>query len=149
VKSEEEIANEPAGLLYLCGRGCLHGAQFIGSSEEFAGRPYLVVTVCFLFGFAFELLLKSYLANVGFDEKKLKDLNHDLKAAYEDAMRHGFTSEDETALRSVIDWLSDHHKKSTFRYMKPGEIDVSKLAATEEVLVNLDRRVRTALLGAP
>jgi len=62
----------------------------------------------FLFGHAFELILKSYIFAKGADEKKVKSLSHSLIRTYNEADRLGH-SPSNGELPTVIEWLDPFH----------------------------------------
>lgn len=95
--------------------------RFAGYAEEYANAAVALEEFTFfsvryyLFGHAFELILKSFILSKGEDEKKIRKLSHSLMRIYDEAIRLGYkpTSHE---LRTVIEWLDPFHEQQDFRY---------------------------------
>lgn len=95
--------------------------RFASYAEEYASAAIALDETRFfsvryyLFGHAFELILKSFILAKGEGEKKIRKLNHSLVKIYREAMRLGYTPSNR-GLPIVIDWLDPFHENQDFRY---------------------------------
>jgi hypothetical protein len=86
-------------------------AMALGDAAQFFSARY------FLFGHAFELILKSYVLSKGADERKIRNLNHSLVKAYVEAKRLAYVPSN-LRLETIVDWLDPYHEHQDFRYGK-------------------------------
>ncbi|MCS3896115.1 hypothetical protein M2171_005248 [Bradyrhizobium japonicum USDA 38] len=86
-------------------------AMALGEAANFFSARY------FLFGHAFELILKSYILSKGADERKLRELSHSLVKAYVEAKHLGYSPSD-LRLETIVDWIGAYHEHQDFRYAK-------------------------------
>jgi hypothetical protein len=81
----------------------------VGDAARFFSVRY------FLFGHAFELILKSFILSTGAEERKIRRLKHNLVKSYVEAKQLGYVPT-EDALETIVNWLAPFHEYQDFRY---------------------------------
>jgi hypothetical protein len=123
--------------------GFLEAARILVSQNRHNESDILSVPIYLLAGFQIELLLKAYLTAVGATDKDLKDIGHDLDAAYNAAVAKGLKSS--LPISDIIAKMSDPHKKLAFRYFDGAELDLHTPETLIPMLQAWDREVQDAI----
>lgn len=86
-----------------------------GEENHNLRSPYALLA-----GFAFELVLKSFLQDRGATPAELRGIGHKLDAALEEGKQRGLNLRDEESLRDVIGKLNKIHRLHQMRYIPAG-----------------------------
>lgn len=97
----------------------------IEDKERFSFNGTFSLSVHYLLGLGFELMLKAALAEIGQikNDKPLRDIGHDLIEALEAAEAVGFAS-NAPNLRALLEVLNEPFKRHWLRYGRPDEFQL-------------------------
>lgn len=115
----------------------------IEDAEKFAFNGTFSLSVHYLIGLGFELMLKAaYLHRGGnADSKHLRnEIGHDLIKALDLAESVGFQPHVEN-LREILEYLRDPYLRHFFRYSRPSEVPLPEVQVISEVFAILDQQL--------
>ena len=135
-----------AHLLYRASIDAGHD-QSVADPEHFAFNGTHSLSVHYLLGLGIELMLKAAICgwDGACDEKRLREIGHDLLATLDAAEVAGFHSS-APRLRDLLEVLQEPYKAHWFRYLHPEQFPLpGDFVQVVETLATLDDELRTKL----
>src|ERR1043166_4538025 len=108
---------KPFTLKQLCRRYAGYAEDYATAAMALEDHKFFSVRY-YLFGHAFELILKSFILAKGENEKKIRQISHRLVKAYSEATKLGYVPSD-PSLPELIEWLDPFHEHQDFRFGGP------------------------------
>ncbi|WP_414474311.1 hypothetical protein [Microvirga sp. M2] len=126
-------------------------ARSYAQAARVLGREYpdqMLRPRYFLLCHALELALKSFLAAHGADNKALRQISHDLSAAYDQAkVKPGFPISDKL-LQTLVELMSPEHEGYWFRYPGAPYVELPKSDQCCDVIDEFLKQTQGVVVGA-